>query len=103
MTDLNLIPGELNISIASINDMPILLDFDIDLSGYTFASAVKHAATSTTITVTNTDLSAGQVTISLTDAQIGTIGGGTHKWYFKWNDGTNDFVALAGSFKVLVY
>ena len=103
MADLNLIPGELNITIASRDDMPILLDFDIDLSAYTFVSAVTHEGTSTTITVTNTDLSAGQVTISLTDAQLAVIGQGTHKWYLKWNDGTNDFVALAGSFKVLVY
>ena len=105
MADLNLIPGELNITIASIDDMPILLDFDIDLSGYTFSSAVTKESdgTSTTISTANTDLSAGQVTISLTDTQITALGAGNHKWYFKWNDGTYDFVALAGKFTVKVY
>ena len=92
-------PGELNITVTSKDDLPILLDFDIDLTGYTFTAYVN----STAMTIVETDLANGQVTISLTDTQLTALTPGPHKWYFKWNDGTNDRVVLAGVFTIRDY
>ena len=70
------IPAELDIEVGAGDDLSILLDFDISLTGYTFVSKVVQAysGTETTVTCTNTDLANGQVTISLTDTQITSIG-----------------------------
>ena len=111
MADLNLIPGELNITIASRNDLPISLTVTdsvgdpYSLVGFTFVSEVTNAFTyvKTAISIVETNLAGGVVSISLTDTQLVALGKGIHKWYFKWNDGTYDFVAVAGSFDVRIY
>jgi len=100
MADISQQPGELNITTTTDDDLSILLDFDIVLTGYTFTSKVEHVGTTTTITVTNTDLSTGKITISLTNIQLTAIGEGTHRWYLDWNTGTADRRVLAGEFIV---
>jgi len=96
------IPAELDIEVGAGDDLSILLDFDISLTGYTFVSKVVQAysGTETTVTCTNTDLANGQVTISLTDTQITSIGVGTHTWYFQWTVSSASRRVLAGNFIV---
>lgn len=101
MADLQQIPGALNITVTAIDDMSIALDFDISLVGYTFTSFVQSASASTAITVTAADLAAGQLTLSLTNSQLTTIGVGYHEWYLAWNTGTLDRRVLAGNFTIL--
>lgn len=103
MADLEQIPGELNIKVGLGDDFSKLIDFDIVLTGYTFVGKVEHNGTTTDITFTNTDLSAGQVTISLTDAQITAIGAGVHRWYMAWTTGTTTRRVLAGTFEIVSY
>lgn len=103
MADLTEIPGELNIKWTVGSDFSKLLDFDIVLTGYTFSAKVVHASTTTDITVANTDLSVGQITLSLTDAQIDAIGAGVHKWYLTWTTGTTSRRVLAGDFEIVNY
>jgi len=96
------LPGTLNIVTTTQDDLSILLDFDISLTGYTFVSYVQYGSSQTAITVTNTNLAAGQITLSLTDAQLTAIGNGTYGWYLKWNNGTADRKILAGEFTIRV-
>jgi hypothetical protein len=103
MADFQQIPGELNIEIGLGDDLSQLIDFDIVLTGYTFVSKVEHGATTTDITVTNTNLATGQITLGLTDAQITAIGSGSHRWYLAWTTGTTTRRVLAGTFIVKPY
>jgi hypothetical protein len=105
MTDFQQVPGELNIEVGLGDDLSMLIDFDIVLTGYSFVSKVEHAngAATTNITVTATNLASGQITISLTDAQITTIGIGTHRWYLAWTVGSSTRRVLAGMFMVKSY
>jgi hypothetical protein len=93
------IPGALDIEVGLGDDFSFLLDFDISLVGYTFAAYVDM----TTISVANTDLAAGKITLSLTDAQITTIGTGPHTWYLIWTTGTTSRRILAGNFTILEF
>jgi hypothetical protein len=103
MADFQQIPGELNIEIGLGDDLSQLIDFDIVLTGYTFVAKVEHGATTTDMTVANTSLATGQITIGLTDAQITTIGSGSHRWYLAWTTGTTTRRVLAGTFIVKPY
>jgi hypothetical protein len=103
MTTLSQMPAELDIETTTRDDFSALLDFDISLVGYTFTSYVEHGTSTTAITVTNTSLANGQITISLTNAQLAAIGQDKHKWYLSWNDGTNDRAVLAGTFRINNY
>ena len=101
MADLQQIPGALNITVTAIDDMSIALDFNISLVGYTFTSFVQSINASTAITITAVSLANGQITLSLTNTQLTTIGVGYHEWYLAWNDGTSDRRILAGNFTIL--
>ena len=106
MTDLTQLPAEINIEAVVRDSFSSLVDFDIDLTGYTVTAYVDpvDGGTQTAFTIVETDLSAGQVTISLTAAQVTTIGEGTHKWYLKWVVGVTTIrTAFAGNFKITKY
>mgnify|MGYP001563702499 CR=1 FL=1 len=103
MATINLLPGELNIVVSMTNDFSLLLDFDIVLTGYTFTAKVsaEGMGTLTTITVTNTSLATGQITLSLADTVLATIGRGDHSWYLQWATDTSvDRRVLEGDFKI---
>src|SRR3990167_2807901 len=103
MAEFEQIPGELDIEVGLGDDLSMLVDFDIVLTGYTFSAKVEHAATTTDITVTSTNLAVGQITMSLTDAQITAIGAGSHRWYLTWTTGTTSRRVLAGVFTIKPY
>ena len=99
MTQLNQIPADLDITISVDDGFSYLFDSDINLTGYTFVAKVQASGgTETTITVTNTDLTNGQITLSLTTAQITAIGEGAHNWYLTWTVGGLPRRAVAGDF-----
>lgn len=93
-------PGDLDLEVGLGDDFSMLIDFDISLTGYTFESKVTKPSGDVTITVTNTDLSAGQITLSLTDVQITSIGFGRYSWYLTWTTGSASRRVLAGDFTV---
>jgi hypothetical protein len=105
MADFTQIPGELNIEVGLGDDLSMLIDFDIVLTGYTFIGKVIHidGVTETNITITNTDLSTGKITISMTDAQIDAIGAYECRWYLEWTTGTASRRVLAGKFTIIKY
>ena len=103
MAELKQIAGVLDIEVEQSDDWSQLLDFDIDLSGYTFESKVDEldSSDSTTITVTDTNLSEGQITLSLTDELVGALAIGRHSWYLEWTVGELVRRVLAGKFDVV--
>ncbi len=100
MATVSQIASTLDLNWMAGDEFSLLLDADISLVGYTITAAVQHSDTTTTVTVTNTDLSAGQVTLSLTDAQTTAIGKGYHSWYAKWAVGGVDRKIISGQFNL---
>ena len=104
MAEITQIPAELDIEVTQGDDWSMLIDADIDLTGYTFASKVEEVdGTSTDITVTETDLSAGQVTLSLTDTETDALSVINHKWYFDWTVSGATRRVLAGKYTIITY
>jgi len=104
MAKVEQVPGRLDIKMAQGDDLSILIDFDIDLTGYTFAaSTVETDASTTTITVAETDLSNGQITLTMTDTLSDAIDEGVHKWYLDRTNAGAQRRYLAGDFEVVLY
>ena len=108
MANVTQVPGSLNIKLAQGDDLSILLDFDIDLTGYTFESKVVETnGDLTTITVVETNLSTGQITITMTDtlsdALSITADETFHSWYLDRTNAGNQRRYLAGDFEVIKY
>lgn len=83
------LPGPLNLAFRATDDFSSLIDFSLDMSGYSATAAIYstitgNAVTSFTTNVTNAAL--GQVNISLTDTQTAAIPPGTYGWRLQWTD-----------------
>lgn len=95
-------PAVVAIRMTQGDELSLVLDFDIDLTGYTFASSVTDSAgDSKTITVTNTDLAAGQITLSLSETDSADLAVGIGRWRLSWTVSTVKRTVLAGRFRVL--
>ena len=104
MAEVTQVPGEANLTISQGDDMSFLVDFDIDLTGYTFESKVVESdGTETVITVTDTSLANGQITITMTDTLSAALSAEIHKWYLDRTNAGSQQRLLAGDFKVTVY
>jgi hypothetical protein len=95
------LPARLDLHVGLGDDLSLLVDFDIVLTGYTFAGAVVKGGAETALTINSTSLATGQITIVLTDAQITALGVGTFVWYLTWTVSSASRRVLAGEFKVL--
>ena len=99
-------PQIINIEAILRDSFSSNIDFDIDLTGYVVTAAVDvNDGSSVSFAITETDLSAGQVAIALTAAQMATIGEGVHHWYAKWviTATSATRTAFAGTFIVTKY
>jgi hypothetical protein len=106
MTDFSQEPGELNITATHGDDFEFSLDFDIPLSGYDFDANVVVVATNALMpmTVTDVDLSAGQIKIALgASGGLDILPTATHHWYLDWDTGSQVRRVLAGTFRVIDY
>jgi hypothetical protein len=93
-------PGELNFEVSSGDDFSYLFDFDINLTSYTFAASVtKPNGTIQAFTIAETSLSAGQITLSLTDSQVTALAG-YNSWHLSWTISGQTRKVLAGKFAV---
>ena len=105
MTKLTQTPGRLDIIIAESDAMSILLDFDIDMTGYTFTGTIEETDNTTTaITVTpSTDLTTGQFTLTLASTDVADLAVATHKWSFDRTNAGSERRWLAGDFEVIEF
>lgn len=85
------------------DDFAVLLDFNVDLTGYTFQARIlldnQPSNRYQTITVTNTNLAEGRITLSLSDAQTQALGPlSNRKWFITWSQGSDIRTVLSGNF-----
>ena len=95
MADIEQLPGELNIKTSISDDLSILLDFNLNLTGYTFSANIVKAGGQTLVpfAIATTDLTNGKITISVTDVQLTAIGvGENNTWWLKWKTPTPDLI-----------
>lgn len=74
----------------------------IDMTGYTFDSWITNSGAQVEeITVDDTDLANGQITLQLDGTTSAGITAGTYNWYLRWTDtNTIDTTVVAGLFIV---
>lgn len=103
MAEFENVPALLNIRIKKGDFFSVDLDFDIVLTGYTFESKIMTADEATlvkAITVTETDLSAGKINLSVSAANMALLSKGRFFWYLKWTSGGNVRTVMAGEFLI---
>jgi hypothetical protein len=104
MATFSQLPGTLDITFVSGDEVAIALDFDRDLTGYTITTAVYVTAvyasggggtgfvtgigeTAATFSISNTNLAAGQITIGLSEQQTAALSSAiAYRWYMRWVD-----------------
>ncbi len=71
-----------HIKLNNANDFSLPFDYNVSLTGWTITPVVHPADGSSDVSfaVANTDLAAGQFSISLTKAQVTALGVGEHTW-----------------------
>lgn len=97
-------PGNLPISFVRGDSFSALLDFSIDLTGYSFtASLVSVVTGSDVVSLATSVVSAanGQVNVSMTAVQTAALARGTYQWKFIWTQGSAVRTALVGYVEAL--
>jgi len=77
------LPGYLALSFRQGDDFTTTVDFDFNVTGYTWQADVRSTITGESveeISVTVTDAAAGQMTLSLTDEETAALPAGTWGW-----------------------
>lgn len=73
-------PAEVNLVLTRGDNWTRLFRFSIDLTGYTFSC---KTADGDTITVTDTDLASGEITLSMSSTITAELTNGVG-WYLDW-------------------
>lgn len=112
------LPDYLDIVFVQGDELKILLDFDQNLTGYTFETKVIKVlaveggnvtdfepAESSTLTQTPVNLSLGTINLSLTELETGALQlGGNYRWFMRWlsppSAGSVTRTVLSGSVSV---
>lgn len=96
-------PGSLNLTFNRADDFSVLVDMSIALTGYTVTAGINSLVTGAEVqpfTVSLVSATAGQVNISLSDAQTLAMARGTYGWSMKWTEGNATRTALTGFVEV---
>jgi hypothetical protein len=105
MATVSTLPGTLNIAVKRGDELSQLLDFSIDLTGYTFTAEVVSAITYEEIaapTITAVNLSTGQVNLAMAETVTAAIAPGSYLWRLIWTaPGTVRRTALEGVLEVV--
>lgn len=106
MTDLNQLPGELNVKMLQGDDLSFDVEFTgMNLTSYTFTANVTPAGNAPTlipITITNTDLANGKLHFFIARASVSALPTNTsaHTWLFQWTVSTFKRGVLGGTFYI---
>jgi hypothetical protein len=105
MANVSTLPGTLNVTVKRGDELAQLIDFSVDLTGYTFEAEVVSAITGASVaelTVSAVDLEDGQVNLALSEADSSGIAPGSYLWRLVWTaPGTVRRTALEGIFEVV--
>ena len=97
-------PGNLPISFVRGDTLSALVDFSIDLTGYSFVGSLVSVVTGLEVvplTIAIVSAANGQVNVSLTSQQTAALARGTYRWKFVWTQGLATRTALTGFVEVL--
>jgi len=101
-TEVEIVPGRLDIKLVQGDDMLVPLDWDINITGYTFEAIIRLLDGSTKdISINVIDLSAGQHSLSITGEVSATIPYGKHDWYLRRTDAGLQRKYLSGFFEIM--
>lgn len=105
MATVSTTPGTLNIAVKHGDEFDQLLDFSINLTGYTFTAEVVSAITYAevaSIGVTAVDLAQGRINIGLSEVVTDGIAPGSYLWRLIWTaPGNVRRTALEGVLEVV--
>lgn len=105
MATVSTLPGTLNVTVKHGDELSQLVDFSVDLTGYTFSAEVVSAITGSSVgalTVADVNLAAGQVNLSMTESVCDAIAPGSYLWRLIWvGQGSVRRTALEGIFEVV--
>ena len=97
------LPGPLNLAFKRGDDYGTLIDFSINLTGRSCSAAIRSVNTRATVaafTITEIDMAAGQVNLSLIGSQTAQLAAGTYAWSMTWLDAVTTRTALEGYVEV---
>jgi hypothetical protein len=98
------LPGTLDITFVQGDEVAVALDFDRNLTGFTMTAPIyvtavfasggggssfveTVGATAVTFSISNTNLSQGQILLGLSEAQTNQLSPGiSYRWYMRWVD-----------------
>lgn len=98
------LPGEMSLSFNRGNDFSALIDFSLNMTGYSTTASIVSAVDGSTVvpfTVTVPSAANGQVNIALSDTQTAEIPRGTYRWQMTWVESNATRTALTGFVEVI--
>lgn len=105
MATVSTLPGTLNIAVKHGDELSQLLDFSINLTGYTFWAEAVSVITGATVgefTVSSVNLAAGQVSLGMDEMDTAAIAPGSYLWRLVWQaPGSVRRTALEGILEVV--
>lgn len=104
MATVQTMPGTLNVIAKQGEAVRQLLDFSIDLTGYTFSSEIVSAvtyATVATLDVSAVNLATGRINVAIEPEDAAEVAAGTYLWRLVWTPPAGDpRTALEGIWEV---
>lgn len=113
MASYSVLPDQLDMEFIQGDELNVLLDFDQNLTGYTFETRIIQVlevsggnvtsfANVVEFTQTPVDLSLGQLNLSLNETQTGALAlGGNYRWFMRWvSPGIVTRTVLSGTISV---
>jgi len=114
MTTYSVLPDTLNLVFVQGDELSVLLDFDIDLTGYTFEAKIIKVLVleggnvlqyedEVSFTQTPVDLSEGTINLSLQENQTAALDLNVpYRWFMRWvAPGTITRTVLSGTVSVV--
>ena len=98
------LPGSLSLSIVSGDQFSTVVDFSINMSGYSVSSEIFSLVDGATVVAMSTTFvseALGTVSIGMTEAETGDLSVGTYGWRLQWvAPGSVTRTALTGLLEV---
>ena len=98
------LPGSLSLSIVSGDQFATVVDFSINMSGYSVSSEIFSLVDGATVVAMSTTFvseALGTVSIGMTEAETGDLSVGTYGWRLQWlAPGSVTRTALTGLLEV---
>ena len=100
----NQLPGTLNLAAVRGDEFAAVVDFSIDMTGYTVSASITSIVTRQsvdTFATTFVSAAAGTVNLALTESQTAALPRGTYGWNLTWvAPGVSTRTALSGTLEL---